>query len=302
MNAVGISQLLATTVRMTTPLVLAATGGAFSHQSGVWNIGLEGMMLSASFASVGCSYLTADPWVGVAAGVITGASLGFVMALFVLRFRANEIIAGLALNMLCEGLTAYLMMTFFGTRGSFVSARIVGLPTVQLPIIKEVPFIGGVLSGHSPLVYLSWVLLAVASYMFYHTHFGLNLRAVGEHPEAANAAGISVVRTRYTALILAGVFCGLAGAQLGLGFLCMFAEGMTSGRGLIAFTAVIFGRAVPCLVGAASLLFGFAEALGIVLQGLNMPTQFSMMVPYMLTIVILVLAVRRRPSYVLSQN
>jgi ABC-type uncharacterized transport system permease subunit len=277
------------TLRTMTPILLAALGGVISEQAGVFNIALEGLMLFGAFFAVVGSHLAANSWLGVLVGMLASGVLACIFALVVLRLKADVIISALGINLLASGLTTYVMKMWFGVVGSFTSDRVQGLPQVVIPVIGKIPFIGPILSGHTPLVYISLILVAVTGFCLYRTTIGMNLRAVGENSEAAETAGISVLAYKTWAVILTGVFCGLAGAHLSLGYVTMFTEDMTAGRGFVAYTAVVFGKANPRFVLVASLLFGIAEALTFRVQRLGVPPSLVLMLPYILTIYALLL-------------
>lgn len=279
--------LLAPAVRTAAPILLAALGGVFIQRAGIFNIGLEGYMLSAAFASVLTASITGSALVGLAAGVLTAVAVALLMAFVVLTLEADEIIVGIAVNLLVAGLTAYLLQELTPGGGVLQVER--GLPALSNDILAAVPLLGSVLNGQSILVLAALVGVPPVAWVLARTPFGLALRAVGEHPDAARSAGLSVERTRYLAFACSGAFCGLAGVQLALGFLRLFSMDMTGGRGLIAFAAVIFGGAAVAPVVVAALLFGFAEALANRLQTRDLPTQVVLMLPYVATIVVLLL-------------
>lgn len=289
--------LLGPAVRTAAPILLAALGGVFTQRAGIFNIGLEGYMLSAAFAAVLTASLTGSPLAGLAAGVLAGVAVALLMAFLVLTLQADEIIVGIAVNLLAAGLTAYLLQEL--TPGGGVLQVDRGLPTLDSAALGAVPVVGDVLNGQSVLVLAALLLVPVVAWVLGRSPFGLALRAVGEHPDAARSAGVSVDGTRYLAFALSGAFCGLGGVQLALGFLRLFSMDMTAGRGIIAFAAVIFGGAAAGLVSVGALLFGFAEALANRLQTRDLPTQVVLMLPYLATILVLLLprlraALRRR--------
>lgn len=282
------SAILFAMLRMTAPLILAATGGLLSQQAGMINVALEGLMLVGAFAGVLIAYYAQSAWVGALAAIAAGALFAGLMAVFVLKLRANLIVVGLALNLLALGLTRYLLQILFATRGAFAPERLPGLGTVEIPALQGVPILGDVLLGHSPLVYLSWVLAILSALFLNHVPEGLRLRAVGENPEAARSLGIPVDRVRALALIASGCLAGLAGVQLSLGNLQLFFENMTNGRGFIALAAIYFGQARPGPTLLACLLFGLFEAIQIRLQTrLGIPPQWPQMLPFILVIVVL---------------
>ncbi len=296
MDLVGILDLalLASTIRLVSPILLAALGGLITERAGVFNVALEGLMLIGAFFAVAGSFWTGEPLLGVALAVVAAAVAAAVLAV-VVDLGGDAIVAGLAINLLALGLTTYLVRPVFGVQGTYYDPSLHGLPDIHLPIVDGIPVLGSIVSGYSVLVYLAFALAVVGHVLLYRHAWGIRLRAVGEAPAAAAAVGIPVRRVRYVAIVLSGVLCGLAGAQLSLSLVTQFVQGMTAGRGFIALVAVMFGRAAPLGVLAASLLFGFAYALTLRLQSVGIPPQFVAMLPYLSTIAVLVaVAVRAR--------
>ena len=270
------TELIRSTFRLATPLILAALGGVLSERSGVVNIALEGMMLVGAFFGMLGSYWTGNPWVGVSLGMAVGGLLGFIHATLTQRMKLNHIVSGVALNIFALGLTTYLLRRIFMHAGG--SPPVAGLPQWAF--------------GLNPLFYLAIVLVIGMSFLLFRTPAGLRVRAAGEHPEAASTVGIRVTTVRYLAVIGSGVLGGLGGAYLSLGQLNMFAEGMSGGRGFIALAAVIFGKWTPFGAAGAALFFGFFDALQMRLQGqtvggLAIPSEFMLMLPYALAIIAL---------------
>lgn len=292
--------LLNSTFRFVTPILLAALGGLICERVGVFNIALEGLMLTGAFAAVVGSYYAGSAVGGVALAVLAGVLLAAIFAYFAVTLRGDMIVLGIALNLLASGLTVFLLRTIFGVKGAFQDPSLQGLGKIDIPGLAVLPILGPLLSGHSWVIYLSWLLVAAMQLLLFHHALGLRMRGVGEHPEAAATLGVSVNGLRYLAVLLSGALCGLAGAQLSLGNVTVFVENMSAGRGWIAVVAVMFGRAHPLGVLAASLLFGLADSVGFRLQGLQMPSQFTAMVPYVVTLVSLFIieAQRRRRKVV----
>jgi len=293
---VDIVSLLDATLRISAPLILVGMAGLLSYQVGLINIALEGMMLSGAFAAVVFGYEMGSTWLGVLMAIVVGAALGALFALAVITLRANLIVAGLALNFLATGGTAYLMDILYNQSGTLAPEGLRKLPAVTIPLLEDVPVLGEMLSGHSPLVYVSWVMVPLTSIFLYRMVVGGHIRAVGEHPEAAQTAGISVQGMQYLALILGGMLCGLAGAHLSVGDLPLFRERMTNDRGFIALAAVYFAAARPRLTAVACLLFGFFEALQFRLQlrDTALPNEFLQMLPYLMVVIaLIVISVRK---------
>src|ERR1700704_5229029 len=267
--------LVWSTIRTATPLVLAALGGLFSERSGVINIALEGMMLAGAFTAAAVTYAVGSPYVGLLAGLTAGMLIAAIHAVACIRFKADQVVTGTAINILMLGLPAFLSGAFFLSSGS----------TPQLAKEQLIPRL--------PML-IAFALVPLAWYVLYKAPFGLRLRAVGENPEAADAAGVPVARMRYAGVLLSGVLAGIGGAYLSIGQSSLFTRNMTSGRGFIALAALIFGKWRPVQTLLACLLFGFTEAVTIQMQGVvklpsgeDIPVQFVQMVPYVLTIIVL---------------
>jgi general nucleoside transport system permease protein len=259
--------LLFSTIRMATPLVLAAIGGLYSERSGVINIALEGLMLAGAFTAASITFYTHSPWVGVGAGMVAGAAVAAIIALACIRYKADQVVTGTGINIMFIGLPAVLSGALFLSSGS----------TPQIPKANLLPDLyrffpsfvppWRILTDVSVISVLALALVFVTSYVLYRTPFGLRLRAVGENPEAADAAGVSVNRIRYIGVIISGALAGLGGAYLSIGQSSLFTRNMAAGRGFIALAALIFGKWRPVQTMLACLLFGFADALTIQLQG-----------------------------------
>jgi ABC-type uncharacterized transport system permease subunit len=269
------TSLVMSTLRLATPLVLAALGGMFSERAGVINIALEGIMLAGAFTAAAATYATGSPWVGLLGGIGAGLLVAAIHALTCIRYKANQVVSGTAINILMFGLPGFLSGAMFLSSGA----------TPQLGKEQLIPYTPMVMAGL--LVPLTW-------YVLYRTPFGLRLRSVGENPEAADAAGVSVASIRYAGVLLSGALAGIAGAYLSIGQSSLFTRNMTSGRGFIALAALIFGKWRPVQTMLACLLFGLTEAVSIQMQGVvklpsgeDIPVQFIQMVPYILTIVVL---------------
>jgi simple sugar transport system permease protein len=267
--------LIWSTVRLSTPLILAALGGLFSERSGVINIALEGMMLAGAFTAAAMTYATGSPYVGLLAGMMAGMLIAAIHAVACIQYQADQVVTGTAINILMLGMPAFLSGAFFLSSGS----------TPQIPKEHLIPWL--------PII-IAIVMVPLSWYVLYKTPFGLRLRSVGENPEAADAAGVPVARMRYAGVLLSGVLAGLGGAYLSIGQSSLFTRNMTSGRGFIALAALIFGKWRPFQTLLACLLFGFTEAVSIQMQGVvklpsgeDIPVQFIQMVPYILTIIVL---------------
>ncbi|HEY5837504.1 MAG TPA: ABC transporter permease [Pyrinomonadaceae bacterium] len=280
--------LLFSTLRLATPLVLASIGGLYSERAGVINIALEGLMLAGAFTAASVTFYAASPWVGMGAAMVAGIAVAMIIALACIKFKADQVVTGTGINIMFLGLPAVLSGAMFLSSGS----------TPQIPKEQLLPNLSRLLPGFVPqwriftevniVTVLAVVLVLVTSYVLYRTPFGLRLRAVGENPEAADAAGVSVNKIRYLGVILSGALAGIGGAYLSIGQSSLFTRNMTAGRGFIALAALIFGKWRPVQTMLACLLFGFADALTIQLQGV--PVTMDVLVKALLVLVALILA------------
>lgn len=284
--------LFASVVRALIPVLLAALAGLICERSGVFNIALEGLMLIGAFAAVAGSYYTGSGYLGMLTAVCAGVLVAAVLAYGSVTRRADPIVLSVALNIFAVGITGFLLVALFGVRGVFQDPRIAGLPALRVPGLADIPWIGQVLFSLTLLGYLALVLVAAVQIVLFRFPLGLRLRGVGERPQAASTLGVSPTAYQYGAVLLSGVLCGLAGAQLALGNVVQFSENMTSGRGWIAVVAVMLGRAHPIGTLLACVLFGLAEAVGFRLQGNGLPAQITDAAPYVVTLVALLLARR----------
>jgi general nucleoside transport system permease protein len=285
MNILTNAQLWASTLAMAVPLALPAIGGTFSERTGVVNIAMEGIMLMGAFFGVAFSYWTGSAWVGLLCGLIMGGLLSAVFAWAAIRLAADQVVLGMAINIFAAGLTAFLLDTIFGFGGT--PPQTPQLPTLSIPGLSSIPFIGAFFTNQSVLVYVMLVIVVLSHWFLFHTRIGLRMRSVGENPLAADTAGLNVWRLRYAGVIIGGVLSALGGVYLSLGILNSFDVNMTNGRGYIALAAMIFGKWTPLGSFAASLLFGFATALGIALQNHGISANLLGMLPYLLTILAL---------------
>lgn len=278
-------------LRSATPVALAALGGLMTEHAGIMNIGMDGMILIGAFTAVAVSVVTGSAFLGVLCAILAGMLVGLFFALFVVKFRSDEFIIGTALNIFAGGLTVFLLWALFGVRGTLRTEA--SLPVISLGALGKVPFLGEILTGNSLLVYLTVGLVILMWALVYRTPWGFWLRASGEHPGTLRTAGISPERMKWSASVICGAFCGLAGAQLALGNVTMFSEGMSNSRGYVAFACVIFGGANPAKAYLAALMFGFFDALGYRLQEYNISANLTSMIPYIITVVMMVYVVVR---------
>lgn len=258
--------LLQNTLRTATPVILVGLGCLMTDHVGIMNIGVDGMMLVGAFMAVLGSYFFSSWAMGLLFAVLAGVLLGLFYGLFVVKFKSDEFIIGVALNSFAGGLTVFLLRTIFGVKGAFSDPGIVSLPTISADWLESIPLIGPLLNNNTLLVYCSWVLVYLCWLFIYRTPVGFWMRAAGEHPQSLRSAGKNPEKMKYLASVLCGIFSGLGGAHLSLGYLTMFSENMSASRGYIAVACVIFGRSNPPMVFLAALVFGFIDAMGMRLQ------------------------------------
>ncbi len=293
--------VLASTVRLTIPLLFTALAGLYSERSGIFDIGLEGKMLAAAFAAASVAYVSGSAWYGLGAGIFVSVLVSILHGFASITNKGNQIVSGVAINFAAAGLTAVLGQAWFSQGGRTPqlekTARFEPIILPGAEAIRDVPIIGpiyaGLLSGHNILTYLAFLAVPFSWWVLYRTRFGLRLRAVGENPAAVDTAGISVTWLRYRAVIVAGIFCGFAGTYLSIAQSAAFIKDMSAGKGYIALAALIFAKWRPVPVMFACLLFGFLDAAAIRLQGTpvpfigEVPVQIFQALPYILTVVLL---------------
>ena len=278
------SALFAAMLRYATPLTFAALGGLFSERSGVINIALEGMLLTGAFFAVLGADLTNSWFLGLLIGMAAGGVLALIHAIFSVSLRADQIVSGTALNFLAFGVTTYLYLNRYGEQGT--PTNLPAVPDVKLPLVEDIPFFGDIFGQVNLLIWAALAMVVITWVVVFRTPPGLRLRSAGENPLAAETAGLSVVRTRYVAVVMSGVLAGAGGAYLSIGFVHSFSQNMTVGTGFIALAALIFGRWRPAGAMAAAMLFGFSTALAQRLPAFspNAATLFQAL-PYVLTLV-----------------
>ncbi len=278
---------LSSTIAMAAPLLLAALGELLVEESGVINIGIEGMMLTGAFAAMAAAYATGSVVAGLVCAVLAALAITVLFAAMAVNLAVNQVVAGTALDIFALGVTGVFYRRMFGVTGQALTVRT--LRQVGLGPLSHIPLIGPALFHQNLLVYCSFLTVPLVWFALYRTRWGLSLRAVGERPEAADALGLGVFGLRWQALMISGVLTGLSGAYLTLGYANTFVEGMSAGRGFIALAIVILGEWRPGRIAIASVLFGAALALQFVLQAVNtgIPYQLFLALPYVLTLVVL---------------
>ena len=301
MDLLTILQVLDSTVRLATPLLLACLAGLFSERAGIFDIGLEGKMLAAAFLSAAVAYTSGSAWVGLGAGIFSSLLLSGIHGLASITFRGNQLISGVAINFLAAGMTVVVAQSWFGQGGRTPqlsgAARFEPITLPFAEALREVPVLGPIyyelISGHTALVYIALLFVPLTWWILFRTRFGLRLRAVGENPAAVDTAGISVVWLRYMAVLICGVLCGIAGAYLATALQAGFVKDMSAGRGFIALAALIFAKWRPWQALYSCLLFGFLQAFALrpdVIQtvvGFKVNSQLLDVLPYILTVIIL---------------
>ena len=301
MDLLTVLQVLDSTVRLATPLLLACLAGLFSERAGIFDIGLEGKMLAAAFLSAAVAYTSGSAWVGLGAGIFASLLLSGIHGLASITFRGNQLISGVAINFLAAGMTVVVAQSWFGQGGRTPqlsgAARFEPITLPFAEALREVPVLGPIyyelISGHTALVYIALLFVPLTWWILFRTRFGLRLRAVGENPAAVDTAGISVVWLRYMAVLICGVLCGIAGAYLATALQAGFVKDMSAGRGFIALAALIFAKWRPWQALYSCLLFGFLQAFALrpdVIQtvvGFKVNSQLLDVLPYILTVIIL---------------
>ncbi|MCX8024986.1 MAG: ABC transporter permease [Thermanaerothrix sp.] len=284
LNLVG---MLNTTLSRSVPITLGALSGILCERSGVVNIAIEGMMLTGAMVSALVGSLTQNAWIGLLAAIIAGALLALVHAVLSIRYKTNQIVSGTVINIFATGVTSYISAKFLQVNQALNNPPTFG--GTPIPILSEIPILGPVLFSNSIFVYVMFILLVILHVALFQTRWGLRLRAVGEHPKAADTLGIDVFKTRYMAVVLGGMVAGFAGGYFTLGSAGRFDEVMTAGRGFIGLAAMIFGNWNPFGAFGAGVLFGFADALAsrLAILGIAIPSQFLLMAPYIATMIVL---------------
>lgn len=269
-----------------TPILLAALGGSLTYYAGIFNIAMEGMMLGgAFFAVVGSYYFKSWP-MGILFAILGALLMALIFIVFSIVLKMDEFVTGVGLNLFSLGVTTYMMRQIFKTKGTFTSPDIVSIPSIRIPLIEDILILGRILSGQNLIVYIALVATIIVFYLIFKTRFGLRLRAAGYNRTCLDTSGVSANKIRVWALLICGLMCGLAGAFLSLGYVTLFTINMSAGRGWISLAAVILVSGNPVGIALISLLFGFADGLGLFLQR-SLPSQFTSMVPYVATLVAL---------------
>ncbi|MCX5496672.1 ABC transporter permease [Kaistia dalseonensis] len=290
--------LINSAVQAITPILLAALAGTLCGRVGVFNMAMEGQLLVGAFAAVVGSFYTGSALGGVIVAIVATVGFSLILAYGATVFRGDSVVICIGMNLLASGLTAYLLRQMFGVSGTFSDPGIVGLEKIRIAAINTIPWIGWIFSRQTAITWLAWILTAIVTIVMFRTPLGLRLRGVGEDASAAETMGIDVTRYRVVTVLVAGALTGLGGAQLSLGTVSIFSEDMSAGRGWIAVVAVMLGRNHPLWAALACVLFGLADAFSVRLQGQGLPNQLTDVVPYVVTLIALVISHRRRRSRV----
>lgn len=280
---------LAAVVRLSAPLALATMGSVFGHKAKIFNIGLESYVLTSAFFATWGSYLFENPFMGLLFGIVSGVVMSAIFGTFVLHFKSDPIVVGIAMNLSAWGLTSLLLFNIFHIRGSIMDPRIRSFPTIHIPLLDNVPFLGQIFNNHNILVYAAFIVVIISQIIMYKTPFGLRLRGVGINEKAIQSAGVSVTKYKWASLIITGVLTGAAGACLPLSGISMFTENMSAGKGFLAVSAARIGKGDPLKSFFACLIFALADAVSIGMQSFNIPSQLVLMTPYLATIVVMCL-------------
>lgn len=275
--------------RVTTPILFTALGAMISRRAGIMNISLEGLMLvGALFGVIGSTY-SQSVIVGVVTAVLASLLFSLLFAYFVLKLKSDLILTGIALNLMASGGTVFLLTVLCGDKGVSTSMNSLVVPSVELPLIRHIPILGDILSGHNLLTYVALLCVVLVYLLINKSPLGLQIRSVGENPDAVESVGISVIKTRFIALVFTGILSGLGGAYMSMGYVSWFARDMAAGRGYMALSAQNLGNGTPIGTFLASFIFGIADALSSTLQVLSLPAEFIQMIPYLTTVIGLIL-------------
>jgi len=287
LNVSFIQDLLLSTIRMATPILIVALAELYSEKAGLVNIGLDGIMSFGALIGFLVSYITGSPFLGILAGAFGGILINMVYAFCTITLGAEQIVYGMAINIFAPAIASFIYKVYFGINSSLIQANL--MQEFPIPVLSKIPIFGNLFFNHTPIVYLAYLFVPITYIFFNKTKIGLNYRAVGEHPKAAESLGINVVSYKYIASIICGAIAGIGGAYLTTCYISTYTDGVVSGRGFIALSAVIFGRWMPGGILVAALLFGFTDALQIRLQVMsaNTPYQLLAMIPYLSTLFVL---------------
>ena len=286
-TSVNLAGMLTSAVSLAVPITLGAFSGVLSERAGVVNIAIEGMMLMGAMIGSLIGSITSNPWIGLMGAILSGLLLSLIHAVLSIKYKINQVISGTVINIFSAGMTAFISQKYLQTNQALNTPPL--FSRIAIPGLANIPLIGPMFFNTNVFVYIMFILLIVIQVALFSTRWGLRLRSVGEHPRAADTLGISVIKTRYVAVLLSGLVAGLGGAFFTLGSVGRFNEGMTAGKGFIGLAAMIFGNWRPLGAMGAGLIFGFADAIGskLLLLGSAIPPQIMAMSPYLITMIVL---------------
>lgn len=287
-----LASLLFSTIRLSTPLIFSSMGGLITRQSGSQNIALEGTMLLSAMSGAVVSAYSQSLIVGLLGAVLSGLLISVFMGFMSLKMQADMTLTGISINRLSDGLTIFIIFMLVGDKGTTIKLPSLTFPTITIPIIKDIPFIGSVLSGHNLLTYMAFVVVVLVWFLIYKTPLGLKIRAVGENEKAAESVGINVIGIKILAFALTGIICSIGGAYMSMGYLSWFSASMIAGRGFIGMSAMNLASGRPFRTMFVAILFASVDALAMTLQTLNLPPEPLQMLPYLITIIALVIVAK----------
>ncbi len=279
--------LIYATIRAATPILFAALAAVITQQGDITNIGTEGIMLTSAFVAVLVSFTTGSWILALLAAMIAGVLTALIIAVAHIKYKADITAIGTAINIFALAITKFGIKQFLGTTGSFTSPKIVGIPRINIPFLQNNKYLNGIFNNWSLMEILGIIMVFALTFLLYRTVWGLRLRSVGHFPMAAETAGINVNKMKYQVMVISGILGGMAGAHLSIGYSQMFIENMTNGRGFMGVAAMFFGGANPIFAWVGSLLFGFVDSIGGRLQAYGWPSQFVLMLPYIITVAVL---------------
>jgi len=269
-----------TIIRVVVPILFAALGAYIASSAGIANIAMEGIMLMAAFVGTICAAFFHDPWIGLMCAVISGVIMALILTYFTLVLKTNNILGGIALNLFASSITVFALFIVTGSKGTSATLGAKTLPSIDLPIIKDIPIIGTIFSGHNVLVYIMFIAVILVYFLMYQTPLGLRIKAVGKDEHAAESVGINIKRIKTIALVLSGILAALGGAYMSMGYLSFFTKNMTNGRGFIGLAAAAMGQGNIWMVTLTSFLFGMFDALANALSIYALPTELIITLPY----------------------
>ena len=296
LEAIFSTTFLFSVIRVVTPLILASMGAVITSNAGITNIGIEGIMLVSALSGVFSSAFGFGPWFGFLIAIITGVLCSLAIGYVSMSLKANSVLTCIAFNTMAIGGTVYFMYAVVKDKGTTISLDSGKLPSVEIPIIKDIPILGDILSNHNVVSYIAFLMIIVVYILLYKTPLGLRIRSAGKAPTALSSVGVSLLKTRYIALGISGILGGMAGAFMSMGYVTWFSKNMTAGRGFIALAADAMGNSTPIGAALSSLLSAVAEALSYSLQITSIPPELVQMLPYLVTIIGLVVYAAKKNS------